>query len=334
MHAKKRLVCCILLGFLLVSACVPQKTPAEEAPTRRSAVGFYFDTAITITAYGVEQSALDAALLECERYEKLLSKTIEQSDVWRMNHANGRPTAVSADTAAILQTAIAVSGASDGMFDITVAPVVALWDFTSGATSLPEEAARQAAAKLVDYRNISLNKNEVTLNKGATIDLGGIAKGYIADQVAAFLREQGAKHILVNLGGNVLVYGGKPDGSAWAVGIQDPDGETGKSLVMLNAMDASVVTSGIYERGFTVNGKRYHHILHPHTGMPVDNELASVTIISESSVLGDALSTACLVLGTEHALRLLEQFEGVEAVFVTREKEITATPGAPALCGA
>ena len=162
------------------------------------------------------------------------------------------------------------------------------------------------------------------------IDLGGIAKGYIADKVKAYLEGRGVKHAILSFGGNVVAIGKKPDGTDWKVGIQDIDGKTGDYMMVSRNTGGSTVTSGIYERGFDLDGVRYHHLLSTETGWPVQNELASVTIFSESSMEGDALSTSAFVLGTEEGLKLINSLDGIEAVFIARDRTVTCSAGAEA----
>ena len=180
---------------------------------------------------------------------------------------------------------------------------------------------------MVDYTQIKVEGNTVTLPEGMMIDLGGIAKGYIADELAAFLREQGVTSADLNLGGNVITIGRKPDGTAWRIGVQNPHGSRDESILILNLVDATVVTSGNYERYFELDGVRYHHILDPETGYPVSNGLASVSIITQSSMYADALSTACYVLGLEEGMALIEELEDVEAIFITEDLEIHYSSG-------
>lgn len=321
----KRLLIIILSAIMLImcSGCAAEK----ELP-KQTAVGFYLDTVITLSAYAEDDQALKDALDECGRYEQLLSRTVEGSDVWRINHANGEPVEVSEDTMEILRCAIRIAGLSGGVFDVTIAPVSTLWDFTSEAPVLPDAETIAKAAELVDYKKIELDGNTVKLPAGMMIDLGGIAKGYIADRVAEYLEKRGVKHAILSFGGNVVAIGLKPDGNQWTVGIQDIDGATGKSMLKVKVSGGSVVTSGIYERGFDLDGVRYHHLLSPETSWPVQNELASVTILSESSMECDALSTAAFVLGTEEGTKLIESLEGVEAIFITRDRTVSCTSGA------
>ena len=321
---KKRLL--IVLAAAMILLC--GGCDAEKELPKVSEVGFYLDTVITLTAYTDDRQALKDALNECGRYEQLLSRTVEGSDVWRINHADGKPTEVSDDTAAILRCAAEISEKSEGAFDVTIAPVSTIWDFTSGEAALPDAEALAKAAALVDYTKVGLEGNTVTLPAGMMIDLGGIAKGYIADRVKAYLAERGVKHAILSFGGNIVAIGKKPDGKDWKVGIQDIDKPTGEYMMVAANHGGSTVTSGIYERGFDLDGVRYHHLLNPKTGWPEQNELASVTILSESSMEGDALATAAFILGTEKGLELIESLDGIEAVFIARDRKVTFSSGA------
>ena len=320
---KIRLVPLILSLMILCSGC-----GAEKELPKLSEVGFYLDTVIILTAYTDDDQVLKDAMEECSRYEKLLSAIIEGSDVWRINHADGQPVEVSDDTMEVLRCAVRIAELSGGAFDVTIAPVSSIWDFTSGEAVLPDAEKIARAAKLVDYTKLELEGNTVRLPAGMMIDPGGIAKGYIADSVKAWLMDKGVRHAILSFGGNVVGIGTKPDGSDWKVGIQDIDKATGEYMLVSRNNGGSTVTSGIYERGFDLDGVRYHHLLSTETGWPVQNELASVTIFSDSSMLGDALSTTAFVLGTEEGTRLIESLEGIEALFIARDRTVTMTSGA------
>ena len=322
---RRKILCYLLTAAILIlcGGC-----SAEKGIQKLSEVGFYLDTVITLTAYTEDGQVLKGAMEECGRYEQMLSRTIEGSDVWRINHADGDPVEVSDDTAAILRCAAKISEKSGGAFDITIAPASTMWDFTSGKAELPDTEALAAAAALVDYSKVRVEGNTVTLPKGMMIDLGGIAKGYIADRVKAYMQERGVEHAILSFGGNIVAIGKKPDGTDWKVGIQDIDKPTGEYMLVVANTGGSTVTSGIYERGFEIDGVRYHHLLNPKTGWPEQNELASVTILSEGSMEGDALATAAFILGREKGLELIESLPGVEAVFIDRNRQVTYSSGA------
>ena len=318
---------CFLLTAVLISALFPTAGFANE-DEKKTVMGFYMNTFITFTAYVDDEEVLKDALRECGRYDRLLSRTQEDSDVWRINHAEGKPVTVSDDTIRILETAQKISALTDGAFDVTIAPCSTMWDFTSGETVLPDAEELKAAAEMVDYTKLRIDGNTVTLPEGMMIDLGGIAKGYAADQVKAFLADRGVKSAILSFGGNIVALGLKPGDKPWNVAIRDIDGGPADYMLISKNYGASTVTSGIYERGFDLDGVRYHHLLDSSTGWPVQNELASVTIFSESSMMGDALSTTAFVLGTEKGCELIESLDGIEALFIARDRTVTTTSGA------
>lgn len=318
---------CFLLTAVLISLLLPTAGFAAGVE-KKSVSGFYMDTIITLTAYVDDEDVLNDALRECGRYDRLLSRTQEDSDVWRINHAEGKPVTVSDDTIRILETAQKISALTDGAFDVTIAPCSTMWDFTSGEAVLPDAEELKAAAEKVDYTKLRIDGNTVTLPEGMMIDLGGIAKGYAADQVKAFLADRGVKSAILSFGGNIVALGLKPGDKPWNVAIRDIDGGPADYMLISKNYGASTVTSGIYERGFDLDGVRYHHLLDSSTGWPVQNELASVTIFSESSMMGDALSTTAFVLGTEKGTELIESLDGIEALFIARDRTVTTTSGA------
>ena len=329
----------LMLCALLLTGCTASQPPAGDAaativPTASAAgtekttgYGWYFSTLVTITLYGADANALNDALAECARYENLLSKTVEGSDIWRINHAGGETVTVSAETWEILRRAKEISAATNGAFSITIAPISAMWDFVDGTKRMPTDEARIAALPLVDDSAIVLGEgNTVTLPAGVQVDLGGIAKGYIADQIAALLapRCMGA---IISLGGNTYVVGDKPDGSYNTIGVQDPFDATGQLEGVLMCKNISAVTSGTYERGFEgPDGEWYHHILDPQTGLPAETDLVSATLLMSSSMSADALATAFIVVGSERALALAAQL-GVDAVLITRDGQTLMTDG-------
>ncbi|MEA5060269.1 MAG: FAD:protein FMN transferase [Candidatus Pelethousia sp.] len=293
-------------------------------------MGYYFDTVVTITGY-CPASVLQAALDECARYEALLSKTREESDVWRINHAQGAAVTVSEDTLAILALSQDIAAESGGAFDITIAPESALWDFQAETPVLPATEALAQAASLVDYRLLIIKGNQVQLPAGHSVDLGGVAKGYIADALAAYLSARGVKSALLNFGGNVKVLGEKQGEVPWQIGIQDPAAEPGVSLATMALQSGwSLVSSGTYQRGFTKDGVRSPHIVDPDTGWPVQNGVAGTTILAQSSMLADALSTACFVLGPEKGMALAQSY-GAQALFLTDAGERICTEEMEAL---
>jgi len=321
---KKIVLIITLCLAMLLSACSKKAEPAKQ-----SRVVFYFDTVVTVTAYTDDSRILDEMEAECLRYEKLLSKTVEGSDVWNINHANGERVPVSDETRWLIEKALEFSRSSGGRFDISIEPCVGLWDFSGeNAPVLPDADELAEAAARVDWTKVDVNDEGVLVPAGMSIDLGAIAKGYISDRIADFLAAGGVETALLNMGGNVRTLGLKADGSQWRVGIQDPEGIRDQSIVgVVTIGDGAVVTSGIYERGFTMDGVVYHHILDPQTGWSVQNELAGVSIVARDACTADALSTTVFTMGLEEGSAYIESLEGVDAIFVTKDGGISWTSG-------
>ena len=317
---------CLCLALCLLFSSGGSALAAGSGTERTSDVGFYFDTVVTVVLYGAQDGVMEEIWSDCAYYEALLSKTVEGSDVDRINHSGGKPVKVHPETWDILRRAKEVSDSSGNAFCVTIAPLTALWDFTGGTDRMPDEAQRLAALPLVSDDALVLGDDgTVTLPEGMEIDLGGIAKGYIADQIAEHIRSR-VLGATLNFGGNVYVVGRKPDNSLFRIGIRDPLGGEGESIAVVSVLDLSVVTSGIYERCFEKDGILYHHILDPVTGLPSDSDLASATIVSASSMTADAVATACVVKGRDGALSYLTAL-GLDGILITRDGRITLTPG-------
>lgn len=317
------------LLFLIMLLCIPISTGCQREIPLFSRSGFALNTAVTVTVYDLPKEAAEKALAagfdEIERLEAMLSVTRKGSDIAKVNEAGGKPITVSDETAALLLQAKQYGELSNGAFDITVRPLTALWDFSAENPTVPSAETLSEAAKAVDYRWLTVNETTVQLPPNAAVDLGGIAKGYIADSVRQVLQQQGVTSAVIDLGGNIVVCGNKR-GKAFRIGIKDPQNTT-QLCAVISGGDISAVTSGVYERGFTVDGVRYHHLLDPQTGMPVNNGLSSVTIACQSSAMADALSTACFVMGEERATKLITSLDGVEALFVRADGTMQATDG-------
>ena len=330
----KRIVSLIMVLMLLLlagcSAPQPEATATPEAttvptavPVKLSQVGFYFDTVVTVTLHNGQDGLMQEIWDACDRYEKMLSKTIAGSDVDRINHAGGAAVTVDPETWEILRRAKEINAMTGGAFAVTIAPLTAMWDFTGGTQRMPTDEQRLAALSLVDDTAIALGDGHtVTLPAGMEIDLGGIAKGYIADKIAQLVQGR-CMGAVISLGGNVYVVGSKPDGSAFNVAIQDPEGKNGAYVAVVSTTDRSVVTSGIYERQFVKDGVVYHHILDPKTGSSSQSDLASASVVATSSMDADALATALIVLGKDAALELMKANQ-ISGVLITRDGEIVS----------
>lgn len=345
---KKFTALLIILSLLII----PQTGCASKSNNQGiEKTSFHLDTICRITIYSMdgmeekseEEQRQDAlititdAFKICDSYEKILSKTIEESDVYKINHAGGQAVTVRDETIEVIEKGIEFGEKSEGAFDITIGAVSDIWDFHGQddegehTGKVPEDYLLREAVSHVDYRGIIIEGNTVRMaDPEAQLDLGGIAKGYIADKVARYLEEQGVTSAIVDLGGNIVAIGEKGQsmtesrGELFKIGIKDPSSESGQLLGILPCRDKTVVTSGTYERYFEIDGVRYHHVLNPETGYPADTDLLSVTVIADKgdSAYCDGLSTSCLALGYRKAAELIKDTDGVEAIFVTKDGEI------------
>lgn len=314
-------ICMCLIFFTLISGCGKEQETISKS-------GFYFDTVITVTLYDKDyEQLLEDCFKMADTYEQYFSATRSDSDVSKINTAGGKPVEVQDETIELMEKGLYYSEISEGGFDITVGNLTSLWDFTQENPTLPKDSDIQNAIASIDYHNVEVSGNTVSLkNTDARIDLGGIAKGFIADQMKKYLTDQGVTQGIINLGGNVLCLGEKSDGP-YRIGVQKPFDMEGTALFALEIADQTVVTSGVYERCFTLEDKLYHHILNPATGYPYDNHLVSVTIICKNSVDGDGLSTTCFSMGLKKGMELIESLPDTEAVFITDDNELHFSSG-------
>ena len=316
---KKYVSLILVLCVILLSFCSCSRNVYPLSSTQ-----IMMDTVVTIRLYDGNDDVLSGAMKLCKRYENLLSRTVEDSDIYKINHSNGQPVEVSDDTAELLRTALDIAEKSNGAFDPTVLPLVELWDVTNSKT-VPPITEIQTALQSVGYKSVVLNGNTVTLKNGARLDLGGIAKGFIADKLKIYLKENGVKSAIINLGGNTLLVGDK-NGNDFSVGVQKPFGKQNELSATVYISDKTAVTSGVYQRYFEQDGKIYHHIIDPKTGHPTDNGISAVTVLTDSSTIADGLSTACLILGIEKGTELAKQY-GAELIFIDESGKITLTNG-------
>lgn len=311
-------VLCILI-CVTTTACSKDKSPTTLSEC-------YFDTVISITLYGDDAEYIDECFDMCSEYEKKLSNKIETSEVSQINSHNGY-VEVSEDTLQLIHKGIEYGEVSDGLFDITVGGLSDLWQFGSESPHVPESSLIDEAVRHVNYKNIEIEGNKVRLDDNESkMDLGGIAKGFVADKLKEYLKSKGVNNGIINLGGNILLIGTKPDGSDYNIGIKKPFKENDISATV-SISDYSVVSSGNYERYFYEDNRLYHHILDADTGYPVNNNLLSVTIISKESVDGDGLSTTCFALGLDDGMKLIDGIENVEAVFIDSDYKLHCSSG-------
>lgn len=330
-----RATLCRLLGVLWLSLSLagcelssPLSSAANEPHTTDL---FAMDTVMTLTAYGEQgEAALTVATEEITRLDELFSISSESGDLYRLN--TEKTGTVSDDTIALLQRALELSESTEGVFDCTIAPVMNAWGFPTQTYRVPSQTELDALLPAVDYRQIQYADHTVTLPATVEIDFGGIAKGYTSDRVLEQFEEQGVTSGILSLGGNVQCLGRKPDGSPWRVAVQHPL-DLANHFAIIEAEDEAVITSGGYERYFEKDGVRYHHILDPHTGYPVNNGMASVTIVSRDGTLADGLSTSLFIMGLDNALAYWQAHrDEFETVIMTTDERVYLTAGLADRC--
>ena len=261
-----------------------------------------------------------------KQQENLFTVNRAESEVMAINHAAGQhPVVVSQPVFDLIACAHAVSLMPDSLFNLAIGPLVKCWKIGFQGHSIPSSSDLQARRSLTNPQEVILDaasRSVMLARPGMEIDLGAIAKGYIADVVQAFLRQQQVSSALINLGGNVQTVGAPPEEAGWAIGLKKPYGEADELIGVIGVNNRSVVTSGIYERYFELEGVCYHHILNPHSGYPLNNDLLSVTVISDRSLDGDIYTTLLYGLGVEKGIACLADKRGIEAIFVTRDRQV------------
>ena len=274
--------------------------------------GYYLDTMVSVTAYGENaEEAVAEVLKETERLENLLSAYKSESDIYKINSATfGTWVTVSDETAQILKKALEFSKKTNGAFDITVKPLVDLWNIKAENPVVPDKDDIDAAVGITGFENVILDGNKVSfLKEGMKIDLGGAAKGYCADRAVEILKNHGVENALLDFGGNIYALGKNKNGTPWRIGLQDPGKGRGEHFRVEELSGKTAVTSGSYERYFEADGKIYHHILNPQTGYPADSGLISATVVGKNSFEADMLSTAVFVMGTEEFYKIRNRFD-------------------------
>ena len=315
-------ICLSLFGTFCLGGC----SGSSPQPVSRTVT--VFDTVVTITVYDKDsEDVLDACVTKCEDYNARFSRTSEGSEIYELNHANGEPVTLSGDTVDLIQKGVEYSRLADGKFDITIAPLSDLWDFKNNTGTVPDDTAIQEAKSHIGYENVRVDGNTVQLlDPEAAIDLGGIAKGYIADVLTELYQKNGVERALINLGGNIRTIG------EFTLGIRDPQGESDDYVCTITLKDSSIVTSGAYIRNFEQDGVVYHHILDPKMGKPAESDLLSVSMVCTESAVADAYSTAVYVLGEKEGLALVERTEGAECLLVTEDNRVVMSSGFKAQC--
>lgn len=311
-------------------------TVTGKGETKSLSQTFYiYDTVVNIKVFGekVAQQNMDDIQNMLERMDIEFSRTKEGGEVYAVNQAAGKEAVVVSDeTLDIVKQSVQYAEEMDGLFDPTIGPLIDLWNIGSGGVKVPAQADIDKAMSLTNYKDVIIDDAAKTVKltkEGMVLDLGGIGKGYAADRIADYLKEQGLDSAMINLGGSsIIALGNKPDGAEWNIGLQDPDQSRGTQLGTIKISDEVIDASGVYERFFMQDNVRYHHILDPRTGYPSQNGLKSLTIMSPNATDADALSTGVFLMGLEEGMKYLESLpEDVEAFFISDDNKIYATSG-------
>ncbi|WP_094233410.1 FAD:protein FMN transferase [Mogibacterium pumilum] len=325
----------VIIATVIITQTACKSTKDVEPVSKE---GFYLDTVCKISIYDMDgeldkdkaEAAIDKAYKRCRELENTLSNTIDSSEVSQINNAGGNWVPVGKDTLKVVKAGVKYGELSDGDFDITIGSVSGLWDFQAENPVVPEQSKITEALKHVNYKNIQFDGNKIRLaDPKAKLDLGGIAKGYVADELTTLLEKEGVTSAVINLGGNISTIGSKPDGSPFIIGIEKPYTDRTEIIGTTTAKNQTVVTSGIYERQFQQNGKIYHHVLSSKTGYPVETQLEAVSLVAKKgrSMDIDAMSTICLMKGVDGGKVFIKKQKGVEAVFSAEGKEVAKTKG-------
>lgn len=326
-----------LIALALSLAACKQQAKPKAAPviqTPYKDTQFLMGTVVNLSVYNKgKESALDDGFARIEQLAKEITVNQKGSEVDAVNKQAGiKPVKVTKSVYALIKYAKAYSERSNGSFDLAIGPVTQLWHIGFSDARKPAQSEIDAVLPLVHYQDVVLNDKQQTVylkKKGMQLDLGGIAKGFIADEVVKVFKKDGVNTAIIDLGGNIFVMGHSPKAKnrPWTVGIQDPKASRGTSIGTVPAANITVVTSGIYERHLVVDGHNYSHLMNPKTGYPFENNLAGVSIITKKSVDGDALSTATFDKGLKDGMAFIEKQKDAEAIFITKDKKVYVSSG-------
>lgn len=318
----------IIVGIILIFIFVTGKYERPEVVKSSYVLG----TIINLKVFGKKgEKAIEKAIEKLNDIDDKMSAFKEYSEISKINSkAGGTREVVSKDTYFVVKKAVEYSKILEGTFDPTIRPLVKLWNIGTEEEAIPEKSQIEETLKFVNYNDVILDEsnNSIMLKyKKQALDVGGIAKGFAADEVRDIFYKHKIKSALIDLGGNIFALGSKEDGTPWKVGIQNPFRPRGQHIGILSVKNKSVVTSGNYERYFVKDGQRFHHIIDPKTGYPSQSKIISATIISDNSIDGDGLSTGVYILGIDKAMEIIEEIEGIDAIFITEDKKVYKTSG-------
>lgn len=311
---RKKLLILLITAMLFLAAC-------GKEPSGNYYSDYSLDTIVSLTIYDAHynQKLIDGYFKIIRNYDDMWNVSKPESDIYKINHSHGNPVTVNEETALLLNDYLKISNKTDYVINPLIGCVTGLWDFYQ--QKVPSEEAVKKALQYLDPSNISIDGNTVTLKDNCKVDIGCIAKGYIADKLFDYLIENEVQSAIINLGGNIKTLGTKLNGKPYTIAIDDPESSDGYSK-LLYVSNSSVVTSGIYQRSFTLDDVFYHHILNPETGYPVDNDIYTTTVVYENSQIADAMSTALFILGPDKASSIVKSYPGMKVIYVMKDRSI------------
>lgn len=328
----RKIITIIISLFLVIGVTGCENSSESVTSEPLSRLELFMGTAIKVTLYnGGSEEILDKVFDRIVEIENLVSINKENTELTNLNENAGiKPVKLSETSYEIIKKGIHYSQISQGGYDVTIGPLVKLWSIGLPQAKVPNNDEIEKTIKAIDYSKVIMNDEtkEVFLSEpNMMIDLGSIAKGYVADEVVNILKEEKVDQAIIDLGGNIYALGLKNGDTNWKIGIQNPFDSRGEVVGVLEVSNKSVVTSGIYERFIEKDNVKYHHILNPKTGYPFETTIAGVSIVSDKSIDADALSTLVFTKGVEEGLEFVESLENIDAIFITNDKEVYTTSG-------
>jgi thiamine biosynthesis lipoprotein len=322
------LIVAIILTLILIFILATGKY--EKTETIKSS--YVLGTIINLKVFGNKsEKVINEAIQRLNNIDDKMSVFKEESEISKINLSAGIATElVSKDTYSVIKKAVKYSKILEGTFDPTIRPLVKLWGIGAKEEKIPQKVKIDETLKLVNYNDVIFDESNYSIMlkyKKQALDVGGIAKGFAADEVRDIFYKHNIKSALIDLGGNIFALGSKVDGTPWKVGIQNPFKPRGEYIGILSVKNKSIVTSGNYERYFMKDGQRFHHIIDPKTGYPSQSKIISATIISDNSIDGDGLSTGVYIIGINKAIEIVEAIDGIDAIFITEDKKVYKTSG-------
>lgn len=322
----------IISVILCLSSCNTTKNNIEMS-SLHTETAFLMGTLIEISTYNEIDKELSKKAFERikEIESKMTINSENTSEIITLNNYSGKNAIkLSEDTFYVLSKGKYYSELSKGKFDITIGPLIKIWNIGTDNPTKPPQNLIDEKLNFVDYNMLELyndNKSAKLINENMVVDLGAIAKGYAADEAKKILIEGGINSAIINIGGNIITIGTKANGDTWKIGIQNPFSNRGEYLGIVQLEDKAVVSSGDYEKYFEQDGIKYNHIIDPATGYPCNNELTAVSIITKDSIDADGLSTTAFLMGLKNGINFINTIDGVEAIFITKNKKIYCTEG-------